>query len=359
MGINQIYEDFVRGVESKEITCSVFLDLKKAFDTVDHNILIKKLNCYGVRGLPLKFLSSYLTNRQQYTVVHQAESSVKSVSCGVPQGSTLGPLLFLIYINDLPNACNLRIRLFADDASLTMSNKSKTLLENHMNNELIKVDEWLKTNKLSLNYDKTEILVVNKSKSRGGSLNIRIGKNDIAQVKHVKYLGVIIDEDLSWKPHIHNQCSKIAHGNWALTNLRKYVNLSTLKCAYYGLIYPHLQHCSSLWGQASKTSLKPVQTLQNKALKIMINTRWHHSASPLYQTLQLLKFDDIVKLQLAKIMHSVHNNNISNLYFGFFKVEKFHHYCTRTSINSNLVQTSARTEKGKSTISFSGPKIWR
>ena len=140
-----------------------FLDLKKAFDTVDHYILIKKLNCYGVRNLPLKFLSSYLTNRQQYTVVHQAKSSEKSESCGVPQGLTLGPLLFLIYINDLPNACNLRIRLFADDVSLTMSNKSKTLLENHVNNELIKVDKWLKTNKLSLDYDETEFLVVVKN----------------------------------------------------------------------------------------------------------------------------------------------------------------------------------------------------
>ena len=89
----------------------------------------------------------------------------------------------------------------------------------------------------------------------------------------------------------------------------------------------------------------------------MTNTRWHHSASPLYETLQLLKFDDIVKLQLAKIMHSVHNNNISNLYFGLFKFEKFHHYCTGTSTNSNFVQTSARTENGKSTISFLGPKI--
>ena len=192
---------------------------------------------------------------------------------------------------------------------------------------------------------KLEFLVVNKSKSKGGSQNIRIGKNDIAQVKHVKYLGVIIDEDLSRKPHIHNQCSKIAHGNWALTNLRKYVNLSTLNCAYYELIYPHLQYCSSLWGQASKTSLKPVQTLQNKALKIMNSTGWHHSASPLYQNLQLLRFNDIVKLQLAKIVHSAHNNKISNLYFGFSKVQKFHHYCTRNSTESNFVQTSARTEK--------------
>ena len=125
------------------------------------------------------------------------------MSCVVLLGLTLGPLLFLIYINDLPNACNLRVRLFADDASLTMSNKSKSLLENHMNNELIKVDKWSKTNKLPLNYDTTEFLVVNKTKSKGGSLNIRIGKNDIAKVKHVKYLRVIIDEDLSWKPHTY------------------------------------------------------------------------------------------------------------------------------------------------------------
>ena len=111
------------------------------------------------------------------------------MSCGVPQGSTLGPLLFLIYINDLPNVCNLRIRLFADDASLTMSNKSESLLENRMNNELIKVDEWSKTNKLSLNYDKTEFLVVNKSKSKGGSLNIRIGKHDNCSSQACKVFG--------------------------------------------------------------------------------------------------------------------------------------------------------------------------
>ena len=157
----------------------------------------------------------------------------------------------------------------------------------------------------------------------------------IAQVKHVKYLEVITDEDLSGTPHIRNQYSKIPHGNWALTNLRKYVNLSTLKRAYFGLIYSQVQHCTSLYGQASKTSLKPIQTLQNKALKIMTNTRWQQSASFLYQTLQLLKFSDTVKLQLAKIMNSVHSNKIPNLYFGFFRVETFHHYQTKNSSKSS------------------------
>ena len=133
-------------------------------------------------------------------------------------------------------------------------------------------------------------------------------------------MAVILDEDLSWTSHIRKQCSKIAQGNWAFTNLIKYVNLSTLKCAYYGLIYLHLQYSSSLCKQANKTYLKPIQTLQNKALKIMITTiTVGVNLLPLYtKKFQSLKFTDITKLQLAKIMHIVHNNKISNLYFGFF-----------------------------------------
>ena len=152
----------------------------------------------------------------------------------MPQGSILDPLLFLIYINNLPSACSLRIRLFADDAYLTFSRKSTALLEQKMNEELLKVDDWIKANKLSLNYN----LVVNKLKSQSSRLNIKIGDNTITQVKQTKCLGVIIDEDLTSAPHIQNQCTKIARGNWALANISKYVNLSTLKCAYYGLVFP-------------------------------------------------------------------------------------------------------------------------
>ena len=150
---------------------------------MNRRCFISKLQRYGIRGLPLQLIRGYLSNRHQYTVIHNAQSNLKPQSRGVPQGSILGPLLFLIYINDLPSACSLRIRLFADDANLTFSRKSTALLEQKMNEELLKVDDWMKANKLSLNYKKTEYLVVNKLKSQSSRLNIKIGNNTITQVK--------------------------------------------------------------------------------------------------------------------------------------------------------------------------------
>ena len=135
----------------------------------------------------------------------------------MPQGSILSPLLFLININDLRSACSLRIRLFADEANLTFSGKSTALLEQKMNEELLKVDDWMKATKPFLNLKKTtEYLVANKSKSQSSRLNIKIGYNTITQVKQTKHLGVIIAEDLTWAPHIQNQCTKIARGKLGL-----------------------------------------------------------------------------------------------------------------------------------------------
>ena len=142
-------------------------------------------------------------------------------------------------------------------------------------------------------------MVANKLKSRSSRLTIKIGNNTITQVKQTKYLGVTIDDDLTWTPHIQNQCTKIARGNWASASISKYVNLSTLKCACYSLVYPHLQYCASVWGQASKSTLKPIQILQNRAVKIISKTYHRQSLLPLYFHLKFLKFDDIVQLQIA------------------------------------------------------------
>ena len=153
-----IYNKLLENMDKKLITCSIFLDLRKTYDTIYHTILIKKLEKYGIRGLQL--LASYLTDRQQYTIVNQYKSKSRDVICGIPQGSTLGPLLFNIYINDLPLASNSTIHLFADDTNLTLSHSNVSTLQQNFDDELVNVNNWLKVNKSSINFNKTEFVVV-------------------------------------------------------------------------------------------------------------------------------------------------------------------------------------------------------
>ena len=158
--VSEICDDFCDNLDKGYTTCGLCLDLAKAFDTVVHNILLSKLAKYGIRGLPHQLLKSYLTNRKQYTVVNRKQSTVRNITCGVPQGSTLGPLLFIIYMNDLPLASNFRTRLFADDTSLTLSNSNIKQLEKDANTEVKKINDWMCLNKLSINYTKTEFLMI-------------------------------------------------------------------------------------------------------------------------------------------------------------------------------------------------------
>ena len=187
----QIIEQLSKNIDKKEDTCSIFVDLRKAFDTVDHGILISKLEKYGVRGSPLKLITSFVTNRKQYTLVNGFKSMEKGVVCGVPQGSTLGPLLFLTYINDLYLASSLKLNLFADDAYLSSSNSNPRTLEREINTELDKIYNWLNINKLSLNIEKTNYLIFTPPKN-SYQYNISIGNQIIKRANQVKYLGVII-----------------------------------------------------------------------------------------------------------------------------------------------------------------------
>ena len=146
MAVSQITEDLATKMQNKLFTCSVFIDLRKAFDTVNHQILISKLHNYGIRGQIGKLLENYLTNRTQVTIVNNAKSNAKLITCGVHQGSILGTLLFNLYINDLPNHSAATTRLFADDACLCFSHKDPNTLQTQINHELSKTNDWLKIN---------------------------------------------------------------------------------------------------------------------------------------------------------------------------------------------------------------------
>ena len=203
--LNEIYKNLDEG---KFVLC-VFLDLKKAFDTIDHKILLKKLQHYGICGIVNKWFSSYLLNRKQFTAVNGESSTLRSINTGIPQGSVLGPLLFTIYVNDIANSTNLQPRLFADDTNIFAANENITHLIQNTNTELEKIDTWFKANCLKLSVDKTTYCIYSpKKKLLLNTPEVRIG-DVIQKSDSVRYLGLIIDEKLTWEKHIDELGNKI------------------------------------------------------------------------------------------------------------------------------------------------------
>ena len=223
MAIYDILESKIGDRDKGNITCAVYLDLSKAFDTVDSNLLLKKLEHYGIRGTALGLFRSYLSNRKQCTNINSILSELISIELGVPQGSILGPFLFLVYINDLPNSSLLLSKLFADDTCLLFSANSVANLQNIANQEIAKIEKWMTSNKLTLNHTKSKFMVINK---RGGNcnLNVRIKNELIEKVYSIEYLGITIDSNLSWNEHIKQLESSLSTASGIISKLRHYVS---------------------------------------------------------------------------------------------------------------------------------------
>ena len=255
----------------------VFLDLKKAFDTVNHTILLDKLEAYGIDEDSLNLLSSYLTDRKQTCQIDGKQSDLRKISCGVPQGSILGPLLFLTYINDLPNCLNFTTpRIFADDTSITAFGKTLEDTEIELNNDLINIRNWLTANKLSLNIAKTEyVLIGSRQKLNNVSKqpNVVIGDRPIERVRDCKILGVQIDESLTWEKHIDQIAKKISSGISAIRKLRNFANRDTLVSVYNALIQPHFDYCCEVWDSLGSGLAQRLQKLQNRCARIIMHCK--------------------------------------------------------------------------------------
>ena len=198
-------EKIRKSIDQGLFTCGIFLDLWKAFDTVDHSILLDKLSNYGIRGKAHDWFSSYLNNRRQFVSIGSSNSDPLPVRCGVPQGSVLGPLLFLICVNDLQKCSGLlEFHLFADDTNLFSNNANIHDLESNINSELQKVNSWLCASKLSLNLEKTSFAIFHPpQKHIHYKVRLKISNKVLKQDSHIKYLGIIFDSHLNWKNHIH------------------------------------------------------------------------------------------------------------------------------------------------------------
>jgi len=267
LAIRTIYDGLLRNFDNKLITCSLFLDLSKPFDCCDHEILLEKLYHCGIRGVSHKLFSNFLHNRMQCTKIGGFKSSYKRISCGVPQGSVISPLLFLIYSNDITKASSFHTTLFADDINLHMSNSSFNILQTTVNLELCKIDHWLRANKLSLNCSKTNFMLLTSRKHKPASFKVIINNHNISAEDNLKYLGVLLVNKLSWKPHVQKVKTQLSRVCGILSKLKHYTTPLVLKVVYNSLIHPYLNYSILNWGRTSNATIQSLIRLQNKAIK--------------------------------------------------------------------------------------------
>ena len=300
-----VTNNILNNMEKSQFTLGVFLDLSKAFDTVNHNILLNKLYHYGIRGTALNWFKDYLSRRHQFVLFNSTSSTSRPISSGVPQGSILGPLLFLLYINDLPNVSKiLSFVIYADDTNIFLNHVNIDSATNIMNCELVKLAHWFAANKLSLNINKTKFIVfhhINKPflSSMHSNIHIHINGTPIEQVHNIKFLGVFLDPNLKWKFHINYVSKKVAKSVGILTRIRHLIDTKTALTIYYSLIHSYLNYCISIWGSNYITNLSPINILQKRAIRVISQVPRLTHTKPLFLLHGILNIQKLVISQVA------------------------------------------------------------
>ena len=359
--VSEFIGKVINGFDKGELTLGVFLDLSKAFDTIDHNILLRKLERYGVRGDANDWFKSYLSGRwQQVKYTGNIRSDPLPVQCGVPQGSVLGPLLFIVYTNDIHMSlshCN--CILFADDTTIFKTGADINSISQGVTDDMNMLVDWFRANKLSLNLSKTNcILFKPKNSDCNTEFSLTIGSDSIDLVCETKFLGMIIDENLSWAKHAKSIINKNSSGIYMI-NLVRNILPSKQKCMLYmSLVNSNLIYGLLLWGPMTQASdVKTLLKQQKKSIRAIENVASNAHTSKLFSKYQIFNIYELIELEICKFMYRyVHKTLPPPLLDLFVSNEQVHHYATRGKSN-------ARTQEHKSAIfgkSFlaRGPSLW-
>lgn len=283
LAVSQFTDEILGNMENGSISGIVYIDLKKAFDTVDHVIMLQKLKAFGVRSIHLAWFDSYLSSRRQSTVVGQAMSSVRKVSVGVPQGSILGPLLFAVYVSELSNCLkNTNVTLFADDTAFYCSSKSPIELQRLLNEDLYRLAQWLAGHKLTLNISKSKFMLIGGSKKikSFGQVSLNINDMVVDRVKSFKYLGIVIHENLCWADHVDYVCKKVRKRLGILRRIKHLLPKHTRELYVKTLVFPVLDYGDIIWGdKGNETLMNRIQILQNFAAKLILDRPKYSSAT--------------------------------------------------------------------------------
>ena len=296
----------------KLITIGVFCDLAKCFDTISHSILLRKLEKIGIQGLELEWFKNYLNNRNQFVYTNGEKSNLLGINKGVPQGSILGPILFLIYINDIKNCTSLMTLLFADDSNFLISGKNLNEIVEILNIELKNICDWFRCNEMSLNPTKTKFMIFNKREDtiNWEEIDIKldfnnVNENDINKIRNlgyinqnsdipaVKFLGVYIDPQLNFKYHIEYLRKKISRSMYLINRVKNLLCKKSLETLFHSFINSHLMFCLPAWSCGLESSTNPLAVLQKKAIRIINRSAYNDHTPPLFKEIKVLPLKEL------------------------------------------------------------------
>lgn len=371
--IYQLASEITKSIDKDEQSLAVFMDLSKAFDSVSHSRLLNKLESIGIRGVPLQLFKSYLENRTQIVqlpyvdsdgCVQYADSTEFKIKTGVPQGSVLGPVLFLIYINDVfSNVVDGKMYLYADDATLFSSNSAQDYLEvnTHINLEIL--NEWFNTNNFKINTSKTKYMQFSRNLKLDPTrlTTIEIDNIEIEEKSDVNFLGIIIDQNLTFESHRKSVCNKLSTGIFILRKLTQMCDIKTLLTAYYGIIYPRMVYGIPVWGQIQNSLMKGIFKLQKYALRTMLKMHKRASCKGIFQKYKILTFPSIYIYETSLFV----KNNLTLFDYKILRSKIFvrmpqyktNFFRRRTIYNSVKIFNSLPSSMKKENITLSKFKV--
>lgn len=355
---HELVDEIYDALDNKQIVGALFIDLKKAFDTVDHELLLRKLESYGIRGIAKDLLKSYLTDRHQYVSIGEHKSQLRLVTTGVPQGSNLGPILFLLFVNDVARL-NLhgKLRLFADDTAVFYRGTNCDTILNQIKMDLEVLLEYFGENVLSLNLNKTKYMLIHTPRRKIPAHGpISIGGHNLDKVYEHEFLGLTIDSVMSWAAHINKLKSKVSSLCGILRKISSFMPQTCLKQIYFALVHSRLQYVTAVWGSASKSHLRELQVLQNRCLKIVLRKPLLYPTVNLYSNRNdsllpikaLYEYQVLVQMQKIVKGTSTHHNTVLHM-----------SQQSRSSRQANhIFLFRPNSEFGKKKITYFGSKLY-
>ena len=365
--LHRVTDDLLWNINDGLITGMCALDVSKCFDTVSHDILLGKLKYYGFNNNVVEWFKSYLYHRGHKVFCNNKYSDIKYVNIGVPQGSVLGPVLFLIYVNDINNylgsvTCN----MYADDVIIYCAAPDMHKLHTQLQQSVVKINEWYDKNCLKVNVSKSNIMIVTTRQKEvynvnSDDFNIRLGELTLSSVDFFHYLGVDLDRYISWNEYTDSLVKVLNKLVWTLSKLRDTISIPSLIQMYKSLIQPKIDYAITVWGYSSQCNINKVQRMQNRAIRAILNNYDYVNirGTDLIANLKLLNVrqrrDYFMSLLVFKCVHGLAPAYLSNEIIMAVDVSNRH---TRNLNVNNLYVPTVNTECTRSSFSYQGPIVW-